>query len=134
MTVSSTLTLNTGGGGIDVTKSVTITDEFRIDSQFTVGGAVSDELHTLSLDVSEARMVYIVSTTAITMKWNDSGGAQGDILFVANEPVLWWSTQKTDGGSTLNPLGTVDITATYWTNGSGTDATVSIKIIYDGSP
>ena len=61
-------------------------------------------------------------------------GADGTIALLANEPVLWWSTQKTRNGNTLNPLGTVDITDFFWTNSSGANAKINDEIVYDASP
>ncbi|MCH8851214.1 MAG: hypothetical protein IID41_01015 [Planctomycetes bacterium] len=134
MSVSTTLGMSTTGGGTVVTKSVTISDEAMLDLEFTVDDGETDEEHNIDLDVSAMKMLYINSTQAITMEWNDNAGTQGSIVFVANEPVIWWSTQKTKDGSTLNPLGTVDVTTTFWTNASGSTATINFKAIYDASP
>lgn len=134
MAVSTTLGMSTTGGGTVVTKSVTISDEAMLDLEFTVADSQTDEEHNIELDVSAMKMLYINSTQAITMEWNDGSGTQGSIALIANEPVIWWSTQKTKGGSTLNPLSTVDLTTSFWTNASGSTATINFKAIYDASP
>ena len=133
MTVSRALGINTTLGKV-VNKTITITDEAVIDLSFDVADSQTDELHTIALDLSETKSVYIVSDQAITMDWNDAAGTQGTIVLVANEPVIWWSTQVTDGGNTLNPLNTVDLTATYWTNASGSTANINFQAVYDASP
>lgn len=133
MAISHTLGLNTTGATV-VNKSVTITDEAILDLSFDVADSVTDELHTIALDVSTMKSLYIVSDQAITMEWNDITGTQGVIVFIADEPVLWWSNQKTDGGNTLNPLGTTDLTLTYWTNASGSMANINFQATYDASP
>lgn len=134
MSVSSILGINTSGAGEVVNKSVTITDEAILDLSFDVADSQTDEVHTIALDVSEAKSVYIVSDQAVTVEWNDSVGTQGDMSLLAGEPVVWWSTQVTDGGNTLNPLGTTDLTTTYWTNASGSTANINFQVVYDASP
>ncbi len=134
MTVSSILGISTSGAGEVVNKSVTITDEAIIDLSFDVEDGQEDELHTIALDVSETKSVYIVSDQDVTMEWNDSAGAQGSLSLLAGEPVVWWSTQVTDGGNTLNPLGATDLTGTYWTNASGSTANINFQAVYDASP
>ena len=134
MAVSTTLGMSTVGGGTVVSKSVTISDEAMLDLEFTVADGQTDEVHNVDLDVSAMKMLYINSTQNTTMDWNDAAGTQGTMALLANEPVIWWSTQVTKGGNTLNPLSTVDITSTLWTNASGTTATINFKAIYDASP
>lgn len=133
MTVSRALGLNITLGTV-VTKSVTITDEAVLDLSFDVADSQTDELHTIALDLSATKSLYIVSDQAVTVDWNDAAGTQGTMTLLADEPVVWWSTQVTDGGNTLNPLGTTDITATYWTNASGSTANINFQAVYDASP
>lgn len=134
MSVSSILGISTSGAGEVINKSLTITDEAILDLSFDVADSETDELHTIALDVSETKSIYIVSDQNITMEWNDGAGAQGDMDLLAGEPVIWWSTQVTDGGNTLNPLGSVDLTGTYWTNASGSTANINFQAVYDASP
>ncbi len=133
MTVSRTLGINTAIGTV-VTKSITITDEAVLDLSFDVADSQTDEEHNIDLDVSAMKSLYIVSDQAVTMEWNDSSGTQGALVLVANEPVIWWSTQVTDGGNTLNPLGSTDLTTTFWTNASGSTANINFQAVYDASP
>ncbi len=133
MTVSRTLGINTAIGTV-VTKSITITDEAVLDLSFDVADSQTDEEHNIDLDVSAMKSLYLVSDFAITMEWNDSSGTQGVLVLVANEPVVWWSTQVTDGGNTLNPLGSTDLTTTFWTNASGSTANINFQAVYDASP
>lgn len=134
MTVNSTLGINTSGDGTVINKSVTITDEAILDLSFDVADSVTDELHTIALDVSATKSVYIVSDQNVTMDWNDAAGTQGTLTLLAGEPVVWWNTQVTKGGNTLNPLSTTDLTATYWTNASGSTANINFQAVYDASP
>ncbi len=126
--------INTSGAGEVVNKSITITDEAILDLSFDVADSQTDELHTIALDISEVKSVYIVSDQNITVEWNDVSGTQGDMDLLAGEPVIWWSTQVTDGGNTLNPLSTTDLATTYWTNASGSTANINFQAVYDASP
>lgn len=133
MSVSQSLEINVNGGKV-VRKTVTSTDEAKHSFSYTINDSQTDEQKAFDLDISEAKSIYIVSTQNITLEWNDAAGTQGSIGMLADEPVVWWSTQKTDGGVTLNPLGTTDLTDFFWTNASGGNAKINIEIVYDASP
>ena len=133
MAVSQSLDLNVNGGKV-VRKTVTSTSEAKLSQSYTVNDSQTDQQHAIDLDISEVKSLYINSTQDITLEWNDASGTQGSIAMLANEPVIWWSTQKTDAGVTLNPLGTTDLTDFYWTNASGANADINIEIVYDASP
>ncbi len=133
MSVSQSLELNVAGGKV-VRKTVISTNESKLTQSYSVADSQTDEQHAIDLDVSTIKSLYIVSTKAVTLEWNDASGTQGSLSLIADEPVLWWSTQVTDGGTTLNPLGTTDITDFYVTNASGASADINIEIVYDASP
>ena len=134
MSIANLLRISTSGAGTSINKTVTVTDEGILDLSFDVADGQTDEEHILALDVSEVKSVYIVSDQNITVEWNDVSGTQGDMDLLANEPVIWWSTQVTDGGNTLNPLSTTDISSTFWTNASGSTANINFQVVFDASP
>ncbi len=134
MSVSNVLRIGTSGAGEAINKSITITDESILDLSFDVADGQTDEEHVIAVDVSAAKSVYVVSDQAIAVEWNDNVGTQGDLSLLANEPVIWWSTQVTDGGNTLNPLSNTDITTTFWTNASGSTANINFQVVTDASP
>lgn len=134
MSINNILRIGTSGAGEAVNKSITITDESILDLSFDVADGQTDEEHVLTVDVSAAKSIYIVSDQAVTVEWNDGAGTQGDMSLLANEPVVWWSTQVTDGGNTINPLGAVDLTSTFWTNASGSTANINFQVVTDASP
>ncbi|KKN81121.1 hypothetical protein LCGC14_0323400 [marine sediment metagenome] len=134
MSIDNLLRISTSGAGTAINKTITITDEAILDLSFDVADGQTDEEHIIAVDVSEAKSVYIVSDQAIAMEWNDGAGTQGDMSLLAGEPVVWWSTQVTDGGNTLNPLGATDITSTFWTNASGSTANINFQVVSDASP
>lgn len=133
MAVSQSLELNVNGTKV-IRKTVTSSDESKLSQSYSVADSQTDEQHAIDLDVSTIKSLYIVSTQVVTLEWNDASGTQGALALLANEPVLWWNTQVTDGGNTLNPVGTADITDFYVTNASGSTAEINVEIVYDASP
>ncbi len=133
MSLSQSLELNVNGTKV-VRKTVTSTSEAKLSQSYTVDDGQTDEQHAIDMDISEVKSLYVNSTQDITLEWNNGAGAEGSIAMLSDEPVLWWSTQKTKAGVTINPLGTDNLTDFFWTNASGGDAVINIEIVYDASP
>ncbi len=94
----------------------------------TVANSVTDQLLTLSLDVSAVKAFYIVSDQNITIETNNASTPTDTINLVANRPYEW------DTDSYDSFLLTADVTAIYLTNASGSTATVYLEAVVDPSP
>jgi hypothetical protein len=64
-------------------------------------------------DVSQMKSVFMKCDVAVTVKTNSTGSPDKTITLAVGEAIKWTST---DGQS--NPLGTVDVTTLYVTNGA----------------
>jgi len=79
----------------------------------------------MTIDVSQLKAIYILSDQNITLETN-SGSAPADTLnLLANVPYVWHT------GSYFTNLLTTDVTASYWTNASGSVANVNIELVVD---
>ncbi len=108
----------------------TYTGDEQVSQSFTVADAATDQQRTLNIDVSEMQMVYIVSDQDILMEWNDGAGAQGSIALQANVPFI----EKLAADQYHAALMTVDVTDMYFTNTSGSTATIKIIVIQNNTP
>jgi hypothetical protein len=101
--------------------SYTAGAESNINQTFPIGTNV---LVAFTLDLSQAKSIYIYSTTAATIKTNSSGAPDTTITLVEGQAKVWSST---DGA--VNPFGTVDVTTgLYLTNAAETDLIISCLV------
>ncbi len=108
----------------------TYTGDEQVSQSFTVADSVTDQQRTLNIDVSEMQMVYIVSDQDILMEWNDATGTQGSISLKANVAFI----EKLAADQYHVALMTVDVTDLYFTNTSGSTATIKIIVIQNNTP
>lgn len=87
--------------------------------------ATTDGLLAFTLDVSQCKSFYMVSTQDITIETNDGTTPGNTINLVAGVPYLWHAD------SYQAFLLTVDVTALYITNASGQTATLQIEVLFD---
>jgi hypothetical protein len=129
MAATHTLGTSLGGAssGLSTTKQYSGTGEVNIVAE-TVADSVTDQLIVISIDVSQIKSIYILSTQDLTLETNNSGAPVDTISLVANMPYIW----TTDSYDT-NKLGT-DVTAIYLTNSSGATATFDLRCVYDSTP
>ena len=121
-----TRTVDTGGG--TVSKTNTYSADGRESREITVPDSATDQLVNLSIDVSQIKSLYIVSSKDITLETNSGGTPVDTVNLLADKPLLW----QNDSYYT-NLFGT-DITAFYFTNASGAEATVNIEFVHDATP
>jgi len=122
---SRVLTRAVSGGTKLVSKENTYTADQEQSYSFTVADASTDFLVAMTLDVSQLKLIYIVSDQAITLETNSGSAPSDTITLVADVPYVWHT------GSYYTNLLATDITATYWTNASGATANVDIQIVVD---
>jgi hypothetical protein len=128
--MAQTLTLNHGysGGGGGQTKNVEKSAGALLAIDETVAIAATNFLVGISIDASELEAIYINSTQDLTLKTNSSGSPQETIPLKANVPLIWFA-----GGYFAIPFAG-DVTGFYFTNASGVQATVTIRLVQDPTP
>lgn len=94
----------------------------------TVADSQTDQLATITIDVSAVKAFFLTSDQALTVETNDGTTPADTITLVADRPYVW----DTDSYDTFQ-LGT-DVTALYFTNSSGSTATVYCYAVIDPSP
>ena len=129
MAESATLKF-TATGGLTASGEKTYTGDERVTQSFTVADSVTDQQRTLNIDITEMQMVYIVSDQDILMEWNDGAGAQGSISLKAGVAFI----ELVAADQYHVALMSVDVTDLYFTNSSGSTATIQIVVIQNNTP
>jgi len=93
-----------------------------------IADGTSDEEVAIEIDVSAVKALYINSTQDMTLETNDTGSPDDTLNLLANVPCVWHEN------SYYALLLTVDVTALYLTNSSGSDATLNVWALYDSTP
>lgn len=117
-------------GGLSATAEKTYSGDERTTQSFTVADSVTDQQRTLNIDVSEMQVVYILSDQDILCEWNDAVGTQGSLSLKANVPFI----EHLDADQYHTAKMAVDVTDLYFTNSSGSTATISIGVIQNNTP
>lgn len=115
--------------GEQLTKNVTLTNDGENNIDVSLTALQTDKHVVVGIDVSALTSLYILSNVAATIEWNDNAGAQGSLTLVADKPVVWYT-----GCGLANPLGAVDITDLYVTNGANSVGLVNIRLLQDATP
>lgn len=79
-------------------------------------------------DVSELKVLYIMSSQAVTFETNDGTTPDDTYSLTVNRPLVWCHDSYHD-----NPFGT-DITSVFITNASGATAEITIYCLEDATP
>ncbi len=126
----SAIVKSTVTGALVAVGEKTYTGDEQVSQSFTVADSVTDQQRTLNIDVSEMQMVHIVSDQDILMEWNDATGTQGSVSLKAG--VEFKELLAADQYHVA--LMTVDVTDLYFTNTSGSTATIKIIVIQNNTP
>jgi len=119
----------TGPDGRQITSEETYSGDSQGPSlDVTVPDESSDMLVNFALDVSQIKAIYIVADQDVTLETNDSGSPDDTISLAAGVPYVW-TTDSYD-----SCLLTADITKLYFTNASGSEATVQLEVVHDATP
>lgn len=91
-----------------------------------IAASQTDKLVAFVLDVSQAKMIVIVSDgAAMTVETNSASSPAATLSLIDDVPIVWDSRT-----GMANPFGATDVTALYCTTG-GTGATLRIRVLYD---
>lgn len=96
-----------GGETISAVNTLTSGAKVSIDETLSIG---TDVPVALTLDVSQVKSAYIVSSVAMTIKTNSSGSPANTLTLVAGVPYRWYTNQY-DAFKL-----TTDVTTLYVTN------------------
>lgn len=118
-------TASYGASGQNLSNTVTLTGTVTELSE-TIAPSASDFLVNIAIDVSAAKLIYIVGTGAMTLETNSSSAADNTITLVADQPYVWTNV------CLMTNLLTVDVTAIYVTSTPG--GTLSITVVQDATP
>lgn len=121
--------VNDGTGFVEATETITGGREQVIAETF---GAGTDVLCNFTSDVSTAKVVYMLATTATLVETNSSSAPPNVFNLAAGVPYLWTSSSGASWYDTGGTVVTTDITKFYITNVASTD--LIIKILEDPTP
>ena len=118
------------GSGVSDTRLIETenTGVALIDGE-TIADSETDYQINFDLDVSACTSFYLVSDQDITLETNAVDATGGNTLaLIADEPYIWHTS------SLDSFLLDTDVTTTYWTNASGSSATVYCVALFDATP
>jgi hypothetical protein len=112
-----------GGESISNVSTLTSGSKISIDESMPVA---TDTPLAITLDVSQAKSVYILSDRDITIETNATNAAGGNTLALkANIPYVWYTNKY------HALVFTADITVAYITNAAAGAARLQIEILFD---
>ena len=114
--------------GRTVRQENTFTGDGQVSRSVEVADSETDMLINFALDVSQIKSIYIKSDQDLTLETNDGGSPDNTLNLTADVPYVWHEN------SLFTNLLTVDITALYVTNASGSTATLEIEALVDSTP
>lgn len=128
MAIQYTLNETVNGSGISAVKAQSFSEAAHVQISEIVATGETDLEIALDLDVSELEFVYVNSTEDVTLETNSGTVPDDTIALTANNPYIWHS------GSYHAALLTTDITSIFITNASGSNATITVWVLYDSTP
>jgi hypothetical protein len=115
-------------GGVTLTESKGYAASSSTSLEETVNNGQTDQEVVVAIDVSAVKAFYIVSDYAVTLETNSGSTPADTISLVADVPYVW----TTDSYDTFQ-LGT-DVTSFFFTNASGSNATIKMHTVIDATP
>lgn len=111
-----------------VTNQITVEADSRQSFDIAVPGETTDQLVSLTIDVSEVEAIMFLADQDLTIETNSGSAADDTLALKANAPYIW-HPDKIDAFK----LGT-DVTALYVSNAGATAATLKIRALIDATP
>lgn len=128
MAVTLTRSVNTGARTIIKSIDYSETGRASVISESVADSATDAEV-VIACDVTAATLIYINSTQDILLETIANGGGV-NISLLANKPYVW--NKALDGY--LANLFVADFASLFFTNASGSAATIDIEIVQDATP
>ena len=126
-----TIQRNWSRPGESIVKGIDLTAGQELNIDEAIPAATTDYLVAFVLDVSQAKLIYMVSDVSVTIETNSAGSPINLFTLAANVPYVWayGDAAKRDTAGTAI---TTDITALYVTNADAEDeATLQIRTLVD---
>lgn len=123
MSLTHTLTIAYTNGAETLRNSVERTSGAEANISETIAASQTDKLVAFTLDVSQAKSVFVQADAACTVETNSSSAPDNTLSLVADEPIIWYS-----GSSLTNPF-TVDVTKLYVT--TTVETVLDVRVLYD---
>lgn len=133
MSLSGAVTYSASGGQstlILTAASAAGTGVEQID--VSVPASTTDQLYTISIDISELKQIFLYTDGVLTIETNSSSAPDDTFVFAAGYPLCWQSGMPTIDGTSQNPFD-ADVTKFYLTNGTGS-AVKLYGVIIQGTP
>lgn len=115
-------------GGAGLSKAKAYTADGTQSREVAIPDGTTDDLMNIAIDFSQLRNVFLLSDQDITIETNNATTPDDTINLKANVPLIWNADAYFS-----NPF-TVDVTAFYLTNSSGSAATLNVEILEDATP
>ena len=115
-----------GGETVSASKAYSNSGQISVDESIATGQ--TDVSVSFNLDVSAAKAFYMVSDQDILVETNSGTTPDNSFSLKANVPYVWTS----DSYDSFKL--TVDVTALFITNTSGSTAAFKVRVIYDTTP
>jgi hypothetical protein len=104
---------------------VTLTGNIGITDDFTINTGVSNQQQNIAFIKANLQLIIVLADQNLTLKTNSSGSPQETISLLANKSYLWFVG---NGNGLANPFAG-DVTTMYFSNASGTNANVKIRVV-----
>lgn len=115
-------------GGSGLTGSKIYTADGSQSHSVAIPDSTTDDLMNIAIDFSQLVGVFLLSDQDITIETNNGTTPDDTISLKANVPLIWNADAYFS-----NPF-TVDVTAFYLSNSSGSAATLQVEVLEDVTP
>lgn len=108
----------------------TISGSSRNYAETNVAASQTNTQFDVEIDVTNAKVISIVSDADCTIKTNNSSTPADTLTLVANKPLVWDETQTKDAAAAIEKFLSADVTTLYVTTGAIGAAGATIKILW----
>lgn len=115
--------------GLSYQKTQNVVADSEVNADVAVPDSSTDLEALLPVDVSQVKSIFILSDQDVTLETNDGSTPADTIALKADVPLIW----ELSNGYYDCPF-SEDVTAMYFTNASGSAATVQIRTLQDLTP
>lgn len=122
--------VNPGTGYVEAEETISA-DQFALAINATFGIGTNTACNG-TCDVSVAKVVYMLASTATVVETNASNGSVNVFTLAAGVPYLWTASSGAAWYDTAGTAVTTDITSLFITNAASTD--LQILILADPTP
>ena len=130
MSLTHNVAVNWSTGNRAISNTVSRSNSAADSVEETVPGASTDLEIIYALDVSAAKVIFMVCDRDLTVETNDGTTPDATVSLKAGVP-LWWDSTS---AYYTNPFGSTDITSLFVTLAAGDDATFQLEVLKDPTP